>query len=631
MALTVKPTTVVLGQAATLTWTAPSGSTCTATGAWSGSQASTGSAVTVPATAGSASYSLACKASGGTYGGGTSSGSATATLTVTAPSTFTNTPLVADTAAAGAPTVDTNLVNPWGVAFGPGLSWVANNHSETSTLYDGNGKAQPVPTPLAVALPATGAVAFDPTGVVYNPTSSFSVSSGGKSGAPKFLFVGEGGSIAGWSPTVDPANAVVAYSDGAGAVYKGLAIANNGTADFLYATDFHNGKVDVFNSSFVRQASSPTSFTFLDPGLPAGYAPFGISALKLGSPAVVRIYVSYAQQLAPDNHDNANGAGLGLIDVFDLNGQFISRLVTVGKELNAPWGMALAPADFGTLSNALLVGNFGDGKVNGYDPASGAFVGTLMTGTSTPFAAPGLWGIAFGNDADNQPHNTLFYAAGPGNETHGLYGRVDVGTPVLNKPPVAAVSAPSAGVARAASIALHATVSASVPVASAEFFAGTTSLGIVSSPPYQINWDTTAIADGTAVQLSVKATDVDGNVGTSPAVEVTVGSVTLTQLQSEIFSAHCTGCHDGSSTTTLPGVQNLTAGNSYASIVNVSSLETPALKRIKPNDVANSYMVQKLLGAPGIVGVQMPKGGTPLPQSTIDRLKTWINNGAPNN
>lgn len=628
--LSVAPTSIVLGQSATLTWSAPSGSTCTASGGWSGSQAASGTAPTTPTATGSTSYTLSCTATGGTYGTGTAQGSATATLSVTPPTAFTKTALVSDTAAGGALIVDANLVNPWGVAFGPGFSWIANNHSETSTLYDGNGKAQPTASPLVVNLPANGATTFDPTGIVFNTTTSFVISAAGKSDTAKFLFVGEGGMIAGWSPAVDPANAIVTYTDAGGAVYKGLTIANNGTADFLYAADFHNGKVDVFSAGFVKQTPSATSFTFTDPTLPAGYAPFNIAALKTGPSGAVRIYVSYALQQGPDNHDNANGAGLGLVDVYDANGQFISHLVGTGKELNAPWGMTLAPSDFGTLSNALLIGNFGDGTVNGYDPTTGALIGTLMTGTGTPFAVPGLWGLAFGNDADNQPHNTLFYAAGTTNETHGEYGRVDLGTPVLNPPPVATLTLPSAGLPKAAAVALTATATGSVPIATVEFFAGTTSLGSVSSAPYSVNWDTTAIADGTAVQLTARATDIDGNVGTSAATEVTVGTVTLTQIQTEIFSAHCTGCHDGSGTS-LPGVQNLTAGNAFANIVNVASIEVPTLKRIKPNDAANSYLVQKLLGAPGIVGVQMPKGGTPLPQATIDRLKTWINNGAPNN
>jgi uncharacterized protein (TIGR03118 family) len=146
-----------------------------------------------------------------------------------------------------------------------------------------------------------------------------------------------------------------------------------------------------------------------------------------------QLYVSYAKQDA-DAEDDVAGAGSGLINVFDLNGTFVKHLVTTGGALNAPWGMALAPADFGTMSNMLLVGNFGDGKINGYDPATGTYMGAITDAHGAPFVSDGLWGIAFGNDAPlNQPHNTLFFAAGPNGEQGGVYGRVDLGDPpVLN-------------------------------------------------------------------------------------------------------------------------------------------------------------------------------------------------------
>ncbi len=180
VSLTVAPATIVLGQSATLTWSTPSGSSCTASGGWSGSQTASGSAATVPAATGSSTYTLSCSATDSAYGGSSSTGSATATLTVNPPSTFTKTALVADTAASGALIIDTNLVNPWGIAFGASVAWVANNHSETSTLYDGNGKAQPTSAPFAVNFPPNGAVSFDPTGVVLNGTTSFVVTAAAK-------------------------------------------------------------------------------------------------------------------------------------------------------------------------------------------------------------------------------------------------------------------------------------------------------------------------------------------------------------------------------------------------------------------------------------------------------------------
>ena len=422
--LAVQPSTITVGQSATITWSTGNATSCNASGAWSGSEPTAGNMLVTPTAAGSDTYTLTCTGMSSSYGGGTSS-TKSVTVTVNAATAFVAKNLVADTAS-GTVTVDTNLVNPWGIAFGPGPVWVANNHSETSTLYDGTGAPQPVGGPLIVNLPAgAGGGTFDPTGIVFNPTADFVVSAGGKSAAALFIYVGEGGMLAGWSKDVDAGNAVVMYTDSGGAVYKGLTLANNGAGNFLYVADFHNNKVDVFNATFTKQPSSATSFTFKDPALPAGYAPFGIQALKTGAGGTVQIYVAYAKQQAPDNHDNANGAGLGLIDIYDTNGMLLKTLVMPGGALNAPWGMTLAPADFGTLSNVLLVGNFGDGKINGYDPNNGQFMGTLSTANGA-FAAPGLWGIAFGNDAANQPHNTLFFAAGPNDEVNGSYGRIDL-------------------------------------------------------------------------------------------------------------------------------------------------------------------------------------------------------------
>ena len=423
--LAVQPTTITVGQSATITWTTGTATSCSASGAWNGAEPTAGNAVVTPTAAGSATYTLTCTGMGtAAYGGGASSTTKSVTLMVNAATAFVAKNLVADTAS-GTVTVDTNLVNPWGIAFGPGPAWVANNHSDTSTLYDGAGVPQPVGTPLNVKLPAgTGGATFDPTGIVFNSSADFVVSSGTKSAAALFIYAGESGMLAGWSKDVDVSNAIVMYADAGGAVYKGLTLANNGSGNFLYATDFHNNKVDVFDTNFTKQPSSATSFNFKDPALPAGYAPFGIQALHNGVGGAVQIYVTYAKQLAPDNHDNANGAGLGVLDIYDANGVLLKTLVTAGR-LNAPWGIALAPTDFGTLSNALLVGNFGDGTVNAYDASDGQFVGTLTTANGS-FAAPGLWGIAFGNDAANQPHNTLFFAAGPNDEANGSYGRIDL-------------------------------------------------------------------------------------------------------------------------------------------------------------------------------------------------------------
>lgn len=427
ISISVNPTTVIAGRPVTLMWSATSGTTCMAGGSWSGTQPASGTTTVTPTAAGTETFDLTC--SSGIY----SSSTASATLTVTAASAVTVTDLVADVAGGTAAHVDTKLVNPWGVSIpaapSTAPSWVANNGSQTSTLYDGNGVPQPAATPLIVNLAASaGGVPFDPTGIVANSsTADFVVSAAGKSGGSAFIFDGAGGMIAGWSPGVDLTHAVTMYTDAGGAVYKGLAIAANNGDLFLYAADFHNNKIDVFDTTFTKQTTSATAFTFVDPAIPAGYAPFGIQAIPgSGVAGATQIYVTYAKQVAPANSVNANGAGLGYVDVYDTNGKLIKQLIAAGA-LNAPWGIALAPADFGTFSNALLVGNFGDGKINSYDAASGAPLGVLAGTTAS--AAPGLLGIAFGNDAASQPHNSLFFAVGLNGGADGVYGRIDLPPP----------------------------------------------------------------------------------------------------------------------------------------------------------------------------------------------------------
>jgi uncharacterized protein (TIGR03118 family) len=255
-----------------------------------------------------------------------------------------------------------------------------------------------------------------PTGIVFSGGSDFVVTRGAVSGPSRFIFAGEGGTLAGWSPTVNRTAAVKVYDgSAAGKSYKALALAAQGGANFLYAADFHNGAVDMFDRTFTPFS---TAGRFRDAALPAGYAPFGIQAIG------DRIYVAYAKQDA-QAHDAVNGAGLGVIDVYDTAGALLRRLVT-GGPLDAPWGMAMAPAGFGSFGNALLVGNFGDGRINAFDPATGNHLGTLGKSDGTPIVIDGLWGIAFGNGVNAQPSTTLFFASGPADETHGLYGRIDL-------------------------------------------------------------------------------------------------------------------------------------------------------------------------------------------------------------
>ncbi|CAM3865464.1 TIGR03118 family protein [Paracidovorax anthurii] len=309
---------------------------------------------------------------------------------------------------------DANLKNGWGIAFNPqGFVWVTATATQKSTLYDGNG----VPQTLVVTVPGAGSAPANPTGIVFSGGNGFQVTRSGVTGPSRFIFSSEDGSISGWSPAADLNNAIVTYSDGTGgAVYKGLAIASNGGSDFIYATDFRNRKVDVFNASFgkVQLAGS-----FSDTQLPADYAPYGIQAIG------TRIVVTYAQQ--DTNRRNAvAGSGLGAVNVFNTDGTLAQRLLPPGAPLNAPWGVALAPANFGGASGNLLIANEGDGTINAFDFATGRWNGALARRDGTVLRVDGLRGIAFGNGLNQQPLNTLFYIAGPNKGVNGAYGRVDI-------------------------------------------------------------------------------------------------------------------------------------------------------------------------------------------------------------
>jgi uncharacterized protein (TIGR03118 family) len=204
------------------------------------------------------------------------------------------------------------------------------------------------------------------------------------------------------------------------AVYKGLTLASNGGVNMLYAADFHGHKIDVFGPNFTPKKMPGA---FVDSNIPANFSPFNI--LALGG----RLYVAYAQK-KEDGNDEVDGPGLGIVDAFDTSGHLLQRVAT-GGTLNAPWGMAIAPANFGDFSNSLLVGNFGDGTINAFDPTSGAFLGQLRTPDGQILVIDGLWGIAFGNGstAQNLPSNTLFFAAGPNGEENGVFGRIDAASP----------------------------------------------------------------------------------------------------------------------------------------------------------------------------------------------------------
>ena len=314
--------------------------------------------------------------------------------------------------------LDANLVNPWGMSSSATSPfWVSDNRTGVTTLYNGSG----VPQALVVTIPppAGGTPPSAPTGQIFNGGADFELAPGQPA---RFIFATEDGTISGWNPSTNPTNAILKVDNSGAAVYKGLAIGNNGSGNFLYAANFSQGRIDVFDTTF---APATLAGSFTDPNLPSGFAPFNIQNLN------GNLYVTYAKQDAAKLDDVA-GPGNGFVDVYDTNGNLAKRLISNGS-LNSPWGLALAPVNFGTFSNTLLVGNFGDGLINGFDPTTGAFLGSLEASGGNPITIEGLWGLKFGNGANGFDPNTLYFTAGiPGDgqvEDHGLFGSIAVPEP----------------------------------------------------------------------------------------------------------------------------------------------------------------------------------------------------------
>jgi uncharacterized protein (TIGR03118 family) len=307
---------------------------------------------------------------------------------------------------------DDHLVNAWGLAAGPSTPWWVNDNGQgLSTLYSvANGVTK-------VGLEVS--VGDGPTGLVFNNTSGFALKDGS---ASLFLFDGEDGMIRAWNRSAGTTAEVEKDLSGDGAVFKGLAISQTALGPRLYATDFANRRVDVFDGSWT-QISRP--FAFVDPTIPSDYGPFGIQAI--GS----RIYVTYAKT-QPGSTDEAHGQGLGFVDAFDNATGMLVAKVAIRGQLNAPWGLAFAPASFGPFGGDLLVGNFGDGQIHAYRPILDGtlFVpqGELRTVAGDPVTIDGLWALEFGNGAAaNGPTDTLFFTAGPNDESNGLFGSITAG------------------------------------------------------------------------------------------------------------------------------------------------------------------------------------------------------------
>jgi uncharacterized protein (TIGR03118 family) len=324
-----------------------------------------------------------------------------------------------------APNTDPRLLNAWGVVVGRDAVWVNDNHSGLTTAYSPSGK----PLSFAIALPNQSGDPGAPTGLIPNDTGAFVISNAFHHAPATFLMATEDGTLLAWNQAITGTNAViVADRSGSdlGAVYKGLAVARDAAgAPHIYAANFHAGMVDVFDGQFNYEGS------FTDTNLPPNYAPFNIRVLR------GKLFVTFAKQLLPDAEDDEAGPGHGYVDIFDTDGTMLRAFAAQGA-LDSPWGLAIAPVNFGKFSSALLVGNFGDGRINAFDLLTGKSLGSLSDRNGNDIVIEGLWALTF--DREEVPgHECLFetqrlyFTAGPGDETHGLFGFLQPISPFRSK------------------------------------------------------------------------------------------------------------------------------------------------------------------------------------------------------
>ncbi len=302
---------------------------------------------------------------------------------------------------------DPQLVNAWGMSRGPNTPvWVSDNGADVTTLY--NGAAGTPESPVAKVL-TVGIPGGAPTGQVFNDTTAFLMP--GTSTPARFIFIGEDGDLSAWAG--GPTATLVGHTDGA--VYKGLALAHSPSGPMLLAANFHDNRIDVFDATFTPV---PDTGMFTDPTLPAGYAPFNVAEIN------GQIFVSYAKQDA-DAEDDVAGPAHGFVDVYTTSGAWLKRFATHGV-LNSPWGMTIAPADFGQFSGDLLIGNFGDGRIHAFDPVTGDVLGILRGTSGRPLAIDGLWALMVGDAVAGGPQS-VWFSAGPDDEAHGLLGVLRAG------------------------------------------------------------------------------------------------------------------------------------------------------------------------------------------------------------
>jgi uncharacterized protein (TIGR03118 family) len=378
------------------------------------------------------------------------------------------TPILSDAAVAGAtPTIDPNFIDPWGISGGNTL-WINTNVTGLSYLTSIVGA---LGTFKAIVPPASGTGTGQPTGTVQNPTTGFLLSNGAKA---SFLFSTLDGTISGWNGAQSASgnHALIAVNNNSkNAVYTDLALVTNTTGSFLLAPNFGQGaNVEVYNTSF--QPATLAGF-FTDPNIPAGYAPYSIKVIG------TQVFVCYMLRSVPPAttpYQEILGTNTGFVSVFDVNGNFVARAVT-GGNLNSPWGVTIAPAGFGIYGGDLLVGNFGDGLITAYNPTTYAYLGTVADGTGKPIAYPGLWEVFVSASTAALP-NSIYFDAGTGGETHGLFGVI---TNVTNatSPATFNISAST----QVASVAVGSSTKITISVAPSNSFTGSVSLTCGNLPP----------------------------------------------------------------------------------------------------------------------------------------------------
>jgi len=305
-----------------------------------------------------------------------------------------------------APFQDPNAVNTWGIVYNANQLFVADNGTGFITTYSTSGS--PIATPITVPSATSGT--GSPDGLIYYGGTQFIITSGSNSGPARLLTSTEDGTVSGYNSTVNPTTAIVTVNrSGVGAVYKGLVIVGS----YLYVCDFHNNRIDTFDSSF----NLLLGFPFVDPTLPSGFAPFNIVSFNN------LLYILYAKQDPIAQHDDVAGPGNGYVSVFSTNGTFVNRLIS-GGYLNSPWAMIQVPILLTTncTQPAFLIGNFGNGTIAAYS-SQGVFLGKLRDYQCVDLIIDGLWGLAQGTG------NVIFFASGPNRESNGLVGSITPITP----------------------------------------------------------------------------------------------------------------------------------------------------------------------------------------------------------